>query len=515
MNYKVSIIMPVYNREFLAIRSVKSVMNQTYKNWELLIINDGSSEKINMLREMVKSDVRIKIYDIDHNGVSVARNKGIEEATGEYIAFLDSDDLFKPTKIEEELKYMIDNNFTFCHTAYDRIDYNGNYTETMYSGKLSGYVFEKLLHGCPVATPTVMIKKDVINDSRFVPGYTVSQDICFWIDISYSQDLGYIEKPLSQVTFGEKSTAVTEVRILQGQKNIVAHVLGMPKYNLYRKYLARREKIIEEKEKVAINEAQKNKIEENKPAANIKKSIVIDIPFNIDLSEYLKGSTYIYPKVKESFQKAQKEDWIRRRLSLFMKYAAKSLTNQTSQNFIAVVRCTETTLDKINQILKEYDKLPENIIFTHKAQEIIDKQMEAVDKLYRVVIDSDNMYSDKFIEVIEYMSLADDTKTLICQTGYIYDEKTDRIAELNHKSPSFYAAIYDKETYKTLYPLRLFENHWRAIDYAYEVVEGRQFCICVHEQNVDNDFEKIVKAFNGIYLEGDNKDKILKEWHIR
>lgn len=492
--------MPIYNRGQIASKSIESVINQSYTNWELIIVDDGSTEGVEELKEWVKKDKRIRLIQNTHEGVSVARNIGMEEATGEYIAFLDSDDLFKSHKIEKQLAFMVENNYVFCHTAYDRINEEGIYTETMYSGRFSGNVFKTLLHGCPIATPTVMIKRSAIKDKRFIKGYTVSQDICFWIDMAYENELGYMDQPLSMVTYTEKSTAVNDMKILQGQKNIVAHVLNTPEYVPYRPFMARREKIIAEY-------AERNKEQQ-------KKNIIIDIPFNIDLSVYMPDSKYIYPKLKASFLKTQTPEWIERRIALFMKYTAQSLIHQTNQDFRALIRCTEETLPIIEEELKKYPPLPAYINFTFETDVIIEREVNEKKQLYRVIVDSDNMYSDLFIQKIHEARVKPETQTLICQDGYIYDEKTNRLVYLHHNSPSFYVAIYNEETYKTLYAKRLFENHWRAVDYPYEVIEGNHFCICVHEQNVDNDFEKIIKWFKGLEIEGQEKEDLLKEWHI-
>lgn len=245
---KISVIMPVYNRLNLVDRAIESVRNQTYSNWELLIINDGSTDDISILNRWVEKDKRIKLINNRHEGVSAARNIGIEEATGTYIAFLDSDDLFKPNKLQKQLKYMKEKGCDFCHTAYERIDEEGNYIKKIMGGRHEGKVFVQIINSCSIGTVTVMIKKEVIGDTRFIKEYTVAQDICFWIDIAYKCEFGYIEEALSQGTYVQSSTSKSVEKVIRGFKNIINHVSTTPEYAPYIKYLARRKEIIQKYE---------------------------------------------------------------------------------------------------------------------------------------------------------------------------------------------------------------------------------------------------------------------------
>lgn len=118
----VSIIMPSYNTSDFIGESIDSVMKQTYKNWELIIVDDCSTDNTD---EVVArySDSRIKYLKNDKNsGAAVSRNKALKVAKGEWVAFLDSDDLWEPTKLEKQLKFMLDNGYKFSCTGRDDID---------------------------------------------------------------------------------------------------------------------------------------------------------------------------------------------------------------------------------------------------------------------------------------------------------------------------------------------------------------------------------------------------------
>lgn len=125
MNDLVSIIMPSYNTSKFIQQSINSVINQTYKNWELIIVDDCSNDDTD---EVVASinDKRIRYFKNKNNsGAAVSRNRALRKANGRWIAFLDSDDLWMPEKLEKQISFMENNNFYFSYTNYEEIDENG------------------------------------------------------------------------------------------------------------------------------------------------------------------------------------------------------------------------------------------------------------------------------------------------------------------------------------------------------------------------------------------------------
>jgi glycosyltransferase involved in cell wall biosynthesis len=125
-NPLVSIITPCYNsRQFLA-QTIESVLVQTYQNWEMIIIDDCSTDdSYNITLKYAEKEIRIKVYRMEKNGgAALARNKSIELSKGDYLAFLDSDDLWFPEKLEKQLQFMIENDCDFSFTEYEHIDEN-------------------------------------------------------------------------------------------------------------------------------------------------------------------------------------------------------------------------------------------------------------------------------------------------------------------------------------------------------------------------------------------------------
>lgn len=121
---KVSIIMPNYNCEKFLEETINSVINQTYTNWELLIVDDCSTDKsVEIINSYCNKDERIKLFINEKNsGAAASRNWAIREATGKWIAFLDSDDLWLSEKLEKQLAFMVDNGYRFSYTSYEHVD---------------------------------------------------------------------------------------------------------------------------------------------------------------------------------------------------------------------------------------------------------------------------------------------------------------------------------------------------------------------------------------------------------
>ncbi|MCF6781779.1 glycosyltransferase family 2 protein [Stutzerimonas stutzeri] len=128
MSVLVSIVMPVHNSERFLGESVSSVIAQLFCNWELILIDDCSSDdSLRIASSCAEKDRRIKVVMLGENsGAAVARNKGIELAQGRYIAFLDSDDLWTPNKLGDQIAFMQDNDVAFCYSAYEKLDEVGN-----------------------------------------------------------------------------------------------------------------------------------------------------------------------------------------------------------------------------------------------------------------------------------------------------------------------------------------------------------------------------------------------------
>ncbi|MCR5608895.1 MAG: glycosyltransferase family 2 protein [Lachnospiraceae bacterium] len=131
----VSIIMPSWNTDKYIAKSIQCVINQTYENWELIIVDDCSTDNTDNVVAGFLSDSRIKyIHNEKNSGAAISRNRALREADGEWIAFLDSDDLWTPDKLEKQVKFMKDNDYVLSYTEYEKIDEGDNPLNIYVSG---------------------------------------------------------------------------------------------------------------------------------------------------------------------------------------------------------------------------------------------------------------------------------------------------------------------------------------------------------------------------------------------
>lgn len=164
MDNLVSIITPVYNSEKYIGETIKSVLSQTYDNWEMLIADDCSKDNT---AEVIKgfTDPRIKYFKLEKNaGAAIARNRVLEKARGKFIAFLDADDMWKPEKLEKQLRFMIDNNIGFSFTGYEILRDKKNKVIKV-PQKLN---YSKFMKNTVIGTLTVMINTDISGEIRLV-----------------------------------------------------------------------------------------------------------------------------------------------------------------------------------------------------------------------------------------------------------------------------------------------------------------------------------------------------------
>jgi teichuronic acid biosynthesis glycosyltransferase TuaG len=125
--------MPAYNAELYIGSAIESVLGQSYQNWELLVVNDASSDKTgSIVAKIVENDSRVMLFtNMTNMGIAYSRNRALENAKGRFIAFLDSDDLWLPEKLTTQLSHMIDRNASIAYSGYTRINEQGRYLGTV------------------------------------------------------------------------------------------------------------------------------------------------------------------------------------------------------------------------------------------------------------------------------------------------------------------------------------------------------------------------------------------------
>lgn len=206
-NKKVSVIIPFYNGVEWLFESVDSVLKQTYDNIEIIVINDGSKEDVGKFLDKYGSKI---IYHYQENqGVAVARNNGISIATGDYIAFLDSDDIWLPDKLELQIQFMQKSGAKWSHTGFyywfpesEKLQVINNY---VYYGDVRKQFYVTM----KVATPSVVIEKLVFDTNpeiRFPPEFKKGQDTQLYRALANKYPLALIQKPLVKVRMREDNS---------------------------------------------------------------------------------------------------------------------------------------------------------------------------------------------------------------------------------------------------------------------------------------------------------------------
>ena len=200
IDFKVSVIIPTYNRGNLIIKSIKSVLNQTFKNLEVIVIDDGSSDNTEHLVNKI-TDKRLKYVKLSSNkGSSNARNIGIKNANGQFISFQDSDDIFYPNKIEKQLKNIINRNsiLDFCKI---NVIYNSTYSYLIPNKRqensiLRGDIFNELIsRGNFISTQSMLIRTNYMKKHLFdidmprLQDYDVILGMIPKVKISYTKEV--------------------------------------------------------------------------------------------------------------------------------------------------------------------------------------------------------------------------------------------------------------------------------------------------------------------------------------
>lgn len=187
----ISIIVPVYNGEKFIIKTLQSILDQTYLNYEVIIVNDGSTDNTkNLIRRFIFNKKKFKFIDLkDNNGVYYARNYALRISNGEYAAFLDSDDIWLPNKLENQIKFHLKTNAFFSYTNIFFINEDSIKYKSIFKVKYKIDYFY-LLRRTIISTSTVMIHNSIYK-SLEMPKLRSGQDYATWLHILKNGHFAY------------------------------------------------------------------------------------------------------------------------------------------------------------------------------------------------------------------------------------------------------------------------------------------------------------------------------------
>ena len=195
----ISVVIPFYNNVDWLYDAINSIKEESDLEYEIIVVNDGSKEEIDT-NKIINNKKRIRIIKQYNQGAGSARNTGISASKGEYIAFLDSDDLFVINKMTKQISFMKKNDFIWSHSSYIKFYENGK-EELVDNSSYKGVIFPKCLAYNPIATPTVMVRKDALENpkKRFSKTMKFGEDGFMWCQLSTYYSVGVVPEPLSRV----------------------------------------------------------------------------------------------------------------------------------------------------------------------------------------------------------------------------------------------------------------------------------------------------------------------------
>ena len=209
----VSVIIPTYNRAELLRQAINSVFAQTVDNYEIIVVDDGSTDHTASVIQSY-ADSRLRYVTRAHGGVSAARNYGIEMARGRYVAFLDSDDLFLPGKLEIQTQLMEAHaDAGMVYSAYNSVDADGSFLATHPAPRYPSY--REMLLACTIATPTVLARREALEAAGgFDTAMHLAEDIDLWCRITRRYSVLAVDEPLTLVRLHSQGTTRAPEEIL-------------------------------------------------------------------------------------------------------------------------------------------------------------------------------------------------------------------------------------------------------------------------------------------------------------
>lgn len=230
----ISIIIPLYNSRDTIQHSIESVLNQSIDApLEVIIVNDGSTDNSvyivnNIIQSNTLKDRTIELINQSNKGVSSARNMGIKHSKGEYLAFLDSDDVWHPEKLEVIIKTMVDNNIKFIGHAYT----NGPTFPTLdKNNELKKISFSSLLLKNFAVTPSIVIRKDICE--QFNESMSHTEDHELWLRVALNHEVYYLDSPLVKLGRPELSAGGLSSDLWKMRKGEIQMFINIAKRKKY------------------------------------------------------------------------------------------------------------------------------------------------------------------------------------------------------------------------------------------------------------------------------------------
>lgn len=256
---KISVVIPTYNRIALVERAIDSVLMQSIKPFDIIVVDDGSDDGTS---EMIQKKYRsINLVQQQNSGVSAARNNGIKHAKGDWISLLDSDDEWTEKKLENQVNRLIKNpDYHFCHTNEIWIRNGVRVNQKKRHQKYGGYIFDKCLDICRISPSSTLFKKNILEHvGWFDTQLPVCEDYDLWLRITADYKILFVDEPLiikygghtDQLSQSVEGIELFRIKSLENllantelspQKKNLAITMIIKKLNIYLNGLIKRKK---------------------------------------------------------------------------------------------------------------------------------------------------------------------------------------------------------------------------------------------------------------------------------
>jgi teichuronic acid biosynthesis glycosyltransferase TuaG len=236
----VSIVTPVFNSGKFISGTIRSVLNQTYKNWEHILVNDCSTDdSLEIISSFASSDSRFKVFHLEVNsGSGVARNLAIKNASGKYIAFLDSDDTWIPERLEHHIEFMERGGYEFSHSSYGYLNEDGSVIPKIYEVSADPVDYRKLLKRTEISCLTAVYNQEKIG-KFYMPDLRRKQDYALWLSIlksgiksyPFPEVLAYYRQRKGSATSNKFRLILKHYKFLRENEKLV--IYSSIKYTFY------------------------------------------------------------------------------------------------------------------------------------------------------------------------------------------------------------------------------------------------------------------------------------------
>jgi glycosyltransferase involved in cell wall biosynthesis len=225
----VSVTLPCYDEEDWIASAIESVLDQSYERFELIIVDDGSTDDTESVVQEYMDDHRIRYIYKPNGGYPSAQSRAFDEAQGDYYAIMEADDLWEPEKLERQMEHLTSSSAMLCHTNAHLIDESGNITGEWHSSSPPPYephnrFMNTLLLNNFICNPSVVVDSKAVGSKRYPDQFVLNSDHFMWLRIASEHPVEYLPEKLTRKRFHEDNISANYIEIFENRKQLVEHI---------------------------------------------------------------------------------------------------------------------------------------------------------------------------------------------------------------------------------------------------------------------------------------------------